>query len=499
MTTRDTEVIIAGAGPTGLMLANWLQRLGVPHLLLDPKTGPTRESRALALQARSLEIYDQLGMIDAVRDAAAPAFRVYPGWRDRPAPSAVPLARLGAGLTPYPGLAELEQSENERLLVEHLERAGGTVGWGHEITEHRETPDGVRVRFTTPDGPGEATGHWLVGADGASSPTRERAGIAFTGTTQPGSFWVADARDVTGLPADAVSLRFAEHGFLITFPMRGRDHHRLIGMDRADEPSEATVRRDVAERFGVTWGESAWFAHYRVHHRIADRFRTGRVLLAGDAAHVHSPVGGQGMNTGLQDAHNLAYKLAAVAAGAAGEKALDRYQAERRPVARRLVGGVDRVFDAVVDPSPAMVAARRILVPLWAPLLGGVLPRLPIARRLVGYLGQFRIHYWMTDAARATGRRNPVVGRRLPWTGQNFDVLRDASWQVHAYGATAPTLAGLPEVIRAAHRFGERRDLHLDPALLHLVRPDGFVAATAAPADAPAEFARVLAEQGYRG
>ncbi|MGO2112911.1 MAG: FAD-dependent monooxygenase, partial [Pseudoclavibacter sp.] len=503
----ETDVLIVGAGPTGLMLANWLQRLGIDHVVIDNKHGPTRESRAIAVQARSLEIYAQLGLIDAVRNASISAKHVRPGWLRRLAPLAVPVGRLGIGQTPYPGVHTLEQSANERLLLEHLEAAGGGVAWGTELFGLEAGADWVTARVgrapADGDGGDDAGGgrmlraRWCVGADGASSPVRKAAGIDFAGTTRPDTFWVVDGHDVRGLRAESITVRVGPSAFLITFPLPGTRRHRLIGVVRG-QPDEAAARRIAGDRFGVTWGESGWFATYRLHSRVAEHFRDGRILLAGDAAHVHSPVGGQGMNTGLQDAHNLAFKLAAVLGGRADGRLLDRYEAERRPVAEHLVEVSDEAFNVATSSDRRMRMMRRVAVPLLAPVIP-VVARTPLGHRMVGIVGQWRIHYWMSDAAkrRARGRRDRVVGRRLPWTGSNHDVLRTATWQVHAYAPVGPALNGLPPLVAEAHRFDPRPDLGLRPEYWYLVRPDGFVAAAARPAQAAREFARVLREHGF--
>ncbi|GGA68969.1 2-polyprenyl-6-methoxyphenol hydroxylase [Pseudoclavibacter endophyticus] len=490
-------MLVVGAGPTGLMLANWLQRLSVDHVLIDGKDGPTRQSRAIAVQQRSFELYAQLGMIDPVRDESVAARYVRPGWQRRAAPVPLPVGRIGLGMSAYPGIHILEQSANERLLVSHLRDAGGTVSWGHELASLDRDDHGVTAHVTHDGGTREIRARWCVGADGASSPVRKAADIPFSGTTSPDTFWVADATGVEGLPAETVSVRLGTGSFMITFPLHGERRHRLVGVIRG-EPDEAAARRIAEEGFGVTWRESGWFSTYRLHSRVADRFRDGRIVLAGDAAHVHSPVGGQGMNTGLQDAHNLAFKLAAVLDGTATDALLDRYDAERRPVARRLVSTSDAAFRFVTDQRPRNRRLRRLAVPLIAPVMP-LLLRLPVGRSAVAAVGQLRIHYWMSDAAkgRARGRRDRVVGRRLPWTGSNHGVLREATWQVHAYSPAPPSLDGMPELVSAAHRFDPRPDVGLLRDRWYLVRPDGFVAAAAPPDGAPAEFARVLREHGY--
>jgi hypothetical protein len=242
----------------------------------------------------------------------------------------------------------------------------------------------------------------------------------------------------------------------------------------------------------VTYDRSRWYATYKVHHRVAAAFRDGPFFLAGDAAHVHSPVGGQGMNTGLQDAHNLAFKLADVLHGRATDAWLDRYEAERRPVAQTLVATTDRLFGFLTSRRLAPSVLRRLAVPLLAPIGVRVLPRTGGGPRFFGYVSQTRIHYWLSPTAKAEagGRRDPVVGRRLPWTGGNFEVLRSLRWQIHAYGGVersdAPDL-GLP-----VHIFPPAPQTRLRPGRLYLIRPDEFVAAEAAPAEAAAVFAAAM-------
>ena len=481
-----TDVLIIGAGPTGLMLAVCLQRLGVRFLLADRKHGPTRESRALALQARSLEIYDQLGLVQRVLAQAALAPAIAPGFRDTPL-ATVSFGSLGKGVTPFPGIHILEQSRNERLLVAALEERGDPVLWGHGLRGLEQHDRGVTAHLETDDRVvRRVDARFLIGADGASSAVRELSGIPFDGVTNPDTFYVADARAVTGLVDDAVNLRFSADDFLLTFPQGAVGHHRLIGVVRTPEGEEVTeeaTRSTLSREFGVAYGDSTWFSTYRVHHRVAGRFRSGAVFLAGDAAHVHSPVGAQGMNTGLQDAHHLACALAEVLLGGSGDERLDRYEAERRPVALRLVRTTDRLFSAVTaDSSFARTLRAAVLprvLPLLAPILGRVLPRVARRARLFEYVSQIRIHYWMTPDARrrAGGRRGRLIGRRLAWNEDNFAVLRSMDWQVHVYGdSDEQSLDRMRRESRMpVHQFGTVRNPRLAGGLAVLVRPDGFV------------------------
>jgi 2-polyprenyl-6-methoxyphenol hydroxylase-like FAD-dependent oxidoreductase len=486
MAELTCDVLVAGAGPTGLMLANWLVKLGLTTIVVDGKAGPTRESRALVVQARSLEIYDQLGIGDRVVKQAHRATSLAPGFLDR-AFGRVPIGPLGLGLTPFPYIEILEQSRNEEILYDSLRELGGDVRWETAVTAVTQTDDGVSAKV----GNDTVRARFCVGCDGSNSLVRKARRIPYEGVTNPHRFYVVDATAVGGLVADAVNVRPGRDDFMVGFPMGSRGEYRLIGTVRDTggdgDLAEEDIRPRLREEFAVTFGEARWFATYRVHHRVAAVFRDGPFFLAGDAAHVHSPVGGQGMNTGLQDAHNLAFKLADVVLGRRRDTWLDRYEAERRPVARKLVATTDRVFNAVTSQRRGMPALRRLAVPIVAPAVVRLLPR-GRGARFFQYVSQLRIHYWMTPGAEAAtgGRRDPVVGRRLPWTGDNFAALRSLRWQIHAYGGVeagqAPDL-GLP-----VHVFPAAPSTPLKPGHLYLVRPDFFVAAEALPDDAGDAF-----------
>ncbi|NUL47610.1 pentachlorophenol monooxygenase [Cellulosimicrobium funkei] len=541
----STDVLVVGAGPTGLMAGAWCARLGIQSLVVDGKAGPTRESRALALQARSLEVYRQLGLDGEVLARATPATGVSPGYRHRTL-GTLPLDRVGRGLTPFPGITVVEQSANEELLAEHLARQRRPVAWGTSFRAFAETEAGnrpgagrpVTVDLQSPGGPVRVTARYVVAADGASSAVRNALDVAFEGATNRFEFYVLDAYGVTGTEP-GITLRISREHFMLAFPM-GSDGHggaraRLLGILRAedrvgarvgarpaaDAHDEARARQSLAGEFGVRYAGTDWYSTYRVHHRVAAAFRSGSVFLAGDAAHIHSPVGAQGMNTGLQDAQNLVTKIADVLAGRAPEDSLDRYEAERRPVALNLVRTTDVVFGAVTSASAGARLLRTRVFPAVAPLMLRLVPRSPAGGRLFGYLSQIRIHYWMpgTEAEQTSGRRRRrgrVLGRRLPWVpdagltgphagallggrGDNHEALNTAAWQVHAYG---PAAVGPVRELAERHRekaaggegpasgvgsglpvftFRAASEAGLPDGTAVLVRPDGFVAELVSP------------------
>jgi 2-polyprenyl-6-methoxyphenol hydroxylase-like FAD-dependent oxidoreductase len=512
--TITTDVLIVGAGPTGLMLAACLARLGIDAEAVDPKSGPTRESRALVVQARTLEVYDQLGLAGTAVAEGHPIEALVPG-TPRGTFGRFSLQRAGAHVSAFAEVLGLEQSRNEALLAEAVEAAGRGIRWRHRLSRFRLIADdatevepadpratravGVNATIESPDGELSVRARYLVGTDGAHSTVRDALGVPFEGSTNPLTYFVADAVGATGYAPDAVNLRVAEDDLLLAFPMGDAGRVRLLGLVRdrdldADGQVSGPATRDrLARTFGVTYRDRTWFATYRVHHRLAAKFRVGPCFLAGDAAHIHSPVGGQGMNTGLQEAHNLACALADVLLGGMPDARLDRYEAERRPVGRTLVETTDRLFQAITSESRFARIMRGRIVPVIGPIAIRLGPRLLGARRLFGYLSQTRIRYRMTApgaepevraGAAARGARpargDDLVGRRLPWAGANHVALRAFTWQVHGYGADAALVDRLGRDLGIDARvFPPDRHGRLRADRVYLVRRDGFVAASA--------------------
>ena len=480
-----TDVLIVGAGPSGLMLAVTLAKLGVDTVIVDGKDGPTRESRALAVQARSMEIYDQLGLVDRVLAERSLATRVVVG-AGRRRFGRVELRGRGEGVTPYPEITVFEQSRTERLLVDALRELGREVRWGHrlerlEVTSGADAAASVTATLAGSGGPVTVHARYCVGADGAHSPVRETLGIPFEGVTNEHTFYVADASGVDELVDGAINVRISAEHFLLAFPM-GPGRMRLLGVvrdrdrDANGELPESHVRALLQREFDVEYATAKWFATYRVQHRLAARFREGPCFLVGDAAHIHSPVGAQGMNTGLQEAHNLACAFADVLVAGMPDARLDRYEAERRPVGRILVATTDRAFGVITSDSRLSRFVRGRIVPFLGPVAIRVVPFLVGGRRVFGYLSQTRIRYRIPDAAGTP--RDSVVGVRLPWTGDNYAALRSLRWQVHGYGVPERAVRRIgAELGVEAHTFPRDRRRRLRADRVYLVRRDGFVVA----------------------
>ena len=329
-------------------------------------------------------------------------------------------------MSPYTEITVFEQSRNERLLADAFADLGREVMWGHRLEKLDVETSGpvasVTATLAGPDGEVVVRARYCVGADGSHSPVRESLGIPFEGVTNAYTYYIADAADVTGLADDAVNLRWTSEHFLLAFPMGG-GRMRLLGivrdrdLDAEGQLPEANVRALVRGEFGVEYGEATWFTTYRVHHRLAARFRDGPCFLVGDAAHIHSPVGAQGMNTGLQEAHNLACALADVIVGGMPDARLDRYEDERRPVGKILVATTDRAFGRVTSDSRFARFVRGRALPFFGPIGIRLIPRL-FGGRLFGYVSQTRIHYRMSPRdvrpPRPRGGPPPAVdGRQL--------------------------------------------------------------------------------------
>ena len=480
---EETDVLVVGAGPTGLMAGLVLARRGTPAIVVDHKAAPTRESRALAVQARTVELYDQLGLADDVLAGSNLATGVR--WGTAGDPVAFSLERAQRGSTRYPGLHVFEQSRNEELLSRALAAARGAehgVRWRHRflhLADRTDQPGGlVEALLEGPDGLVRVRARWCIGADGSGSTVRGALGIPFEGVTNDATFWVADLRGVEGLPDGSIAVRAGRRSFALLLPLGPGGHARVVSMVDGDELDQTSVLTAARTDIGLTCTAVDWFSTYRVHHRVAARFSEGSVFLAGDAAHVHSPVGGQGMNTGLQDAHDLANLLADVGQGLVRPTALRRYERERRPVAVRLVEVTDRAFGLVARNSPATAWLRRRAVALAGPLAPRVL-RTPAGVRVAGWLGQYRIRYRFHPEGTPTPAWavDPNVGRRLPPAGANAEALRAFSWQLHTYGGAAAR-PDVPDWIEGPRDFGADTAGRLRHDRIYLVRPDGFTAAS---------------------
>jgi 2-polyprenyl-6-methoxyphenol hydroxylase-like FAD-dependent oxidoreductase len=479
----ETEVLIVGAGPTGLVLALWLKKLGVAFRIVDKAAGPGDQSRALAVHARTLELYAQLGLAKGAieRGIVMPRLGI---WRDRQRIAEAVFGPAGEGMTPYPYILVFAQDDHERFLAEQLAAQGVEVERGVELMDLAETGDGWRATLKTGDRSETVDARFVCGCDGAHSAVRHHLGTAFKGGAYKEVFFVADV-DAIGSAADqAFNLCLDADAVCIVAPVRRTGAHRLIGLTPADKQDKPDlnfkdVQPLVSRVTGLTVRKVNWFSIYHVHHRAAERFSRGTAFLLGDAAHIHSPVGGQGMNTGIGDASNLAWKIADVVHGRAGPKLLDSYDVERRAFAKRLLATTDLAFKQAADRSGLGRLWRMNLMPTLLPLITGSPATRRTAFRIVS---QLSLDYHKSPLS-AGGAGRVRGGDRLPWLerddGDNFAALKGCDWRIQVYGRPKPRLQALADDLgvpldrfgfdKAASRAGFMKDA------LYLVRPDGYV------------------------
>ena len=475
-------VLIVGAGPTGLILALWLAKLSVPFRLVDCATGPGLHSRAIILQSRPLEHFRTLGVADdlvaAGRDVVAVVWR---HWGRECA--SLRLAHFGHGISKFPYSVSLPQDQQERIMLRHVEAAGGKVEWETTLTGLEQDGDRARATLRRADGTEEVCeASYVAGCDGAHSAVRELVGIQLRGGTYAQRYFVADAQ-ATGPATQSpwVNACFANPDFCMCLPLNKEGHVRLIGMilDPDAHITFESVKPAVERTTGLTITGVDWFTVYKIHHRVADNFQAGRVFLLGDACHLHSPVGGQGMNAGLGDATNLAWKLAAVLKGPAPEAMLRTYEPERMAFARVLVKTTDRMFGLTASRTFLSSFMRAFFIPYILPLI----LRLPsFGRAAFKRVGQMLIDY--RSSALSEGRVGDVyAGDRMPWVlfadgSDNFESTGDLKWQLHVYGEVPEALKRIDGHLWTTRIFPftkEVRAAGLTESAIYLVRPDGHI------------------------
>jgi 2-polyprenyl-6-methoxyphenol hydroxylase-like FAD-dependent oxidoreductase len=516
------ETLVVGAGPVGLFLAVELARHGLRPRVVERHRWASPSSRAVAIQPRTLEIMEAAGVTSRIeaRGVRTSRFHLVLGRRHVEGS----FDRLD---TAHPHVVMLPQHGTERILEDRAQALGVTVHRGVELTGMVPDEDGVAVVTRGADGLERLDRYaWVVGCDGARSQVRRQAGIGWHGGATGHRFTVADVRMSFPGERDETWLTLSEHGLVAVFPLpSGPDAWRVIA-DRAPEehvePTAASVEALLRTRtsFRPARVDATWVASFQVDERVAARFRAGRVLLAGDAAHIHSPVGGQGMNTGLQDAHNLAWKLALVARRAAPDALLDSYSAERRPVAQAVVLDTGQATRLATARGRVPRALRdRVLG-----YLGGFeLVQAPVLRRTAEVDVSYRASPLSVQEGRAParsaihagdhapdaqihpglrlsrllrgtghvlllfdgGRRDAAAFARLRYVAETIGQRYAAQLEVHLVVAGTERPAGAAEATPTL--LDPHRQLHAGfgatPGSGFLVRPDGYVGYRGAPVD----------------
>jgi 2-polyprenyl-6-methoxyphenol hydroxylase-like FAD-dependent oxidoreductase len=461
----DVDVIVVGAGPAGLLLAGDLARAGVSCAVFERRSGRSGLTRAFGVHARTLEQLDARGMADELVASGTPVARLrfFAG-------AALDLSRLPSR---FPYVLVTPQYQTERVLEQRARRAGADIRHGSEVTGLTRHPDAVEVTVRQDGKPDRVVrAGWIVGADGMRSTVRQALGMPFPGRPVVRSVMLAEVR-LTQPPPDTLTLASTGDAFALIAPF-GDGWYRVIAWHRRNQPPEDApvslddVREVTRQAFGSDYGmhDPRWMSRFHSEERQVPRYRDGRVLLAGDAAHVHSPAGGLGMNTCIQDAANLGWKLAATVQGWASPGLLDTYHSERYPVGRQVLrdsGAVLRLFTV----PPALVAARNVLA--------SAATTIPfVAKRLAAEISGVSISYPAPPGA------HPLAGKRvadLPLADGRrlYQALRDGRF----------LLAASPGALPADATSGYRDRVDAAPVAracgtVALVRPDAYIAWAAA-------------------
>ena len=417
---QDVDLIVIGAGPTGLTAACEARRLGLSVVIIDRKEHRSTFSKALVVHARTMEVMETMGVSERVRAAGA-SFDALNAHFGSSEAVRMDLRGLDWGDTRYPYWLSIPQYETERCLEEHLIALGGAVRWRTSLESLEQDQDSVSVTLRGPNGVVESLrAQWAIGCDGGGSATRRALGVAMERESLEETFVLADVHTTQALAEAEGHAWYGEGGLVLLVPMPEAGLFRLIAHmpERVEGErftlDEAFLDGLILERAGFELGahELAWTSQFDLHQGLAERYRVGRIFLAGDAAHVHSPVGGQGMNTGIQDAHNLLWKLALSRdlEPAAAELYLDSYQQERRATAKAMVQGTGR--------ATRVLTSKQHFVGMLLRALGPYLASTQLVQeqlgRAVGMLDLVYQDSAVLQEMPAVGLGQPSPGSRLP-------------------------------------------------------------------------------------
>ncbi len=460
-TKIDTDVLIVGAGPVGLFLATECARRGLRYRIVEARAGQSEHSKALAIFPRTLEIFDMAGVVAPFLDVANRVTSVAVMAHGRT------LAHMPfkPDNSAYPFVAMVPQNVTERLLVEQLQRRGGDVEYETAFVTATQHDDHVGVTLDRKGEHTELRAAFVVGCDGAHSPVRHLLNLSFEGAEYHDLFLLADVETNDALPADQLQLCPHEQGPVAIFPMSAT-RRRIVAMIQApegDAPSLNLVRDLLKQRApaGIAAHALHWSSYFHIHHRHVAQLREKRMFVAGDAAHIHSPFGGQGMNTGLQDVWNLAWKLDLVLHGHGNERLLESYGAERLPVIKNVVATTDLMTKALGTPSKFAQALRDAVIPMVSRLA-------PFQHAFVQRLSELGIAYGGSPIVDGSGAR---------WFD---DSIRGGHGILSRFLLMLDSDAA-PATIEAARElagsFVELVELRLTPRPgMSLIRPDGYVA-----------------------
>lgn len=488
MKSMKTDVIIVGAGPSGLALACQLIRYGVDFVIFDKKETTTPFSKAIGVQARTLEIYEQIGLADKLIEQGkiAAKARMIVGGKVR---GEAVFSEMGKGMSAYPFILICEQGRHETILYDFIKSHGRDVLWNTELENFSQDEAGVKVNLK---GGATIAAKYLVACDGAKSPVRHALGLTFEGSTFERMFYVADVQIDWKYPNDAGQAFLLKHNLLAFFPMTGENNWRIVGTfpeqfakDEGDvlyEEIEEQIKRDAQLELDIT--KVNWFSTYKVHTRRVNKFSVGRCFLAGDSAHIHTPAGAQGMNTGIQDGYNLAWKLAAVLRGKSDEKLLETYNEERLPNAENLLKTTDRFFNLAANPNFLFSFLRMYVFPYVA---GFAFKIETIKKFVFPRVSQIAINYRQSSLSQTDGSFNVKAGDRFPYFETDgasiYEKLKEPKFHLLTFFDGENKFADFTEILKTgaidfheivlypniAEIFGTSRSFMI------LLRPDNYI------------------------
>lgn len=458
---NDTDVLIVGAGPVGLFLANECARRNLRWRLIEERSAQSEHSKALAIFPRTLEIFDMAGVVSSFLEKANRVTNVTVETHDR----VLAHMKFEPAESPYSFVAMVPQDVTEKLLVEELRRRGGCIEYESKFVSAEQNGGGVDATIEHRGESIKISASILVGCDGAHSAVRHQINLPFEGAEYHGSFLLADVETNTALPANELQLCPNEFGPVAIFPMSATRRRLVATIDKAegDAPSLDLVRSILAQRAprGIEARSLNWSTYFRIHHRQVARLREERIFIAGDAAHIHSPFGGQGMNTGLHDVWNLVWKLELFLKGVGNERLLDSYSSERLPVIKNVIETTDVLTRVMSTPNKLVQALRNAVIPMASRLA-------PFQHAFVQRLSELGIAYPQSPIVEGPGKRffddslrggNGILSRFLLFLGEQEDA--SAKEEAQKFVESFCALVDL--------RHSERRGVAL-------VRPDGYIA-----------------------
>ena len=472
---RVLDVLIVGAGPTGLTLACELLRRGVRCRIMDNADAPATTSRALGIQPRTMELFENMGIVDEIIARGGPVLgsQLYDGNHLLATIGGADVQRIANRPDiPYPSVWVLPQSDIEAVLSALLQRLGGVVEHSREFVAFRQDDHNVVATVQSATSVEEVCARWLIGCDGAHSRVRKNLGVLFAGSAYDEQFVLADVELTWNRDRDKTQLWFHRDGLIAILPFPNTNHLWRIFAEitlpqgaQAPQASIELFQQLLRERTGDTTtriSNSVWMSNFKVNRRMVDRYRVGRVFLAGDAAHIHSPFGGQGMNTGIQDAFNLAWKLALVIAGTSPITLLDTYQEERLPVAKTVMDSTDTNTKIFLSKNPVIKFLRERVLSLAR-----------VQAYLVRRASQLDVNYRSASLARThqalqqvndwlAFRTAPRAGDRAPqgnceWHPSRtktslFQVFQGTEWRLLLFGGTMQPTERNANLLQIARR-----------------------------------------------